>query len=57
MIVYKSLYDQLKAAQEVLKIYDAAADKFIDKVDTGRARSVETYNDLKAARGASARLE
>lgn len=28
----------------------AVADKFINKVETGQARSVETYNDLIAVR-------
>ena len=45
----------VKMAEAILK-YDAAADKFIDKVDIGRARSVETYNDLKLAREASKAL-
>ena len=27
----------------------AAAEKFVEKVETGRARSVETYNEMKAA--------
>src|SRR3972149_3513112 len=31
---------------EALKMYVAAGDKFIGKVRNGRARSVETYNDL-----------
>jgi hypothetical protein len=32
-----------------LEKYDAAAKKFIAKVDNGRASSVETYRDLKEA--------
>lgn len=27
----------------------AAAEKFVDKVESGRARSVETYSEMKAA--------
>ena len=30
--------------------YDAAADKFIAKCDDGRVHSVETYQELQAAR-------
>lgn len=48
----KGEIDDLKVEIEELKIalkkYDAAAKKFIDKVDSGRARSIETYADLKA---------
>jgi len=40
--------EQARKDREVLAKYDAAARKFIDKVDTGRAKSVETYNELKA---------
>lgn len=53
---YETVLNQLEAARKVLKEYDQAADKFIKKVDTGRARSVETYNDLKLARELSSRL-
>lgn len=35
-----------KSVERVLVAYRLAALKFIDKVDTGQARSVETYNDL-----------
>lgn len=35
--------------EEVLRLYDAAAENFIAKVESGRARSMETYNDLKQA--------
>lgn len=35
---------------EALRVYDAAAEKFIGKVMSGRARSVETYNELEFAR-------
>ena len=41
------IIDQLKDA---LRHYNIAADKFIRKVEAGRARSVETYADLKACR-------
>lgn len=33
-----------------VKAYNAATDKFLQKVESGRARSKETYADLKAAR-------
>lgn len=36
--------------KEVVRAYDAAADKFIRKVDEGRAHSHETYRDLTEAR-------
>jgi hypothetical protein len=32
-----------------LRKYDAAAKKFIDKVESGKAHSKETYKDLKDA--------
>lgn len=41
------------ALMELLRDYDAAADKFIAKVQSGRARSVETYADLRACRAMS----
>jgi hypothetical protein len=41
---------ELAVAHAALADYDAAADKFIAKVETGRAHSRETYADLKAAR-------
>lgn len=44
---------QLRAA---LAAYDAAADKFIAKVERGDARSRETYAELKAARKLSAAI-
>jgi hypothetical protein len=34
----------------VVAAYNDAADKFIAKVESGRARSQETYADLKACR-------
>lgn len=53
---YEQVLRQLEAARAALKQYDAAATKFINKVDAGTARSTETYNDLKAAREASEKL-
>lgn len=38
-----------------LAAYDTAAARFIEKVDTGQARSTETYKDLKACQRISAR--
>lgn len=38
-----------------LMLFQAAARKFIAKVDCGNARSVETYRDLKEALEASER--
>jgi hypothetical protein len=38
-----------RALLDALRTYDWAAMKFIEKVDNGRARSVETYHDLKDA--------
>ncbi len=37
-------------ARNAIRLYDTAADKFIAKAESGRARSVETYDDLKAVR-------
>lgn len=42
--------NKLGRALQVIGLYDAAADKFIAKVERGDARSKETYRDLKAAR-------
>lgn len=44
-VVY--LLDRLR---QKVKAYNAATDKFLQKVESGRARSKETYADLKAAR-------
>ena len=32
-----------------IELFEKAAQKFIDKVESGRARSRETYKELKAA--------
>lgn len=40
------IVERLKAK---LNAYNKAAKKFLDKVDSGNARSVETYRELKAA--------
>lgn len=40
----------LDELRDALADYDVAADKFIAKVESGRARSRETYADLKACR-------
>lgn len=42
--------------EAVLEAYNAAADKFIAKVESGRARSVETYRDLTECRRLAAGL-
>jgi hypothetical protein len=47
-------YDGLKRA---LAGYNTAARKFVAKVDSGKARSVETYADLKACLAAADELE
>lgn len=47
----------IKDLLKVISVYNAAADKFIHKVDNGLARSVETYNDLKAARKLASGLD
>lgn len=39
---------KLEKEVEALRAYMAAGRKFIEKVESGRARSVETYNDFKA---------
>lgn len=38
---------------KALEAYDDAADKFFAKVETGQARSVETYRELTAAQALS----
>jgi len=45
----------IKRLQHSLNQYDTAADKFINKVDTGWARSAETYRELKACRNREAK--
>lgn len=37
--------DEMK---QIINAFVAAAEKFVEKVESGRARSHETYNDLKA---------
>lgn len=44
-----SLIYEIANLLDVVKEYDSAAQKFINKVDNGLARSVETYSDLKKA--------
>lgn len=39
--------EQSKATITFCDTVIGVADKFINKVDTGKARSVETYSDLK----------
>lgn len=48
---------KLAEALTVLARYDAAADKFMSKVETGRAHSNETYTELRAARAMSRALQ
>lgn len=47
----------IDALCSVVEAYDAAADKFIEKVITGRARSVETFAELTAARALSMKYD
>lgn len=51
------MFEGQKELLQVLSDYNAAADKFIAKVETGRARSVETYADLKACRAKAREVE
>lgn len=44
---YKELESKLHEAEQVLKMYNDLARTFIDKVDTGRAKSKETYVEFK----------
>ncbi|WAH38384.1 hypothetical protein [Alicyclobacillus dauci] len=44
------LQSQRDAYKAALERYNEAADRFIDKVDQGLAKSKETYNDLYDAR-------
>ena len=41
----------------VVEAYNQAADKFIQKCQDGRARSIETLRDLQACREAAKKLE
>lgn len=41
---------EVERLRQTIALYDAAADKFIKKVETGRAQSRETYADLKSIR-------
>lgn len=41
---------EIARVSNVVNLYDKAADKFIEKVETGRAKSRETYSDLRAVR-------
>ncbi len=43
------IHETIMNKLERLKLYDVAAKKFIDKVNSGRAFSQETYQDLMAA--------
>ena len=45
-----NLLHSLTVARAALRKYDDAADKFIAKVESGRAQSHETYNDLLRCR-------
>jgi hypothetical protein len=42
--------------RKVMNMFVKASLKFVRKVETGRARSVETYDDLKMALKAARRL-
>lgn len=44
----KELIEIIEEQKEIINDYDKSARKFIDKVDVGKARSIETYGDLKA---------
>lgn len=35
-------------SEQIIKVAKALCEKFIDKVETGRARSIETYAECKA---------
>lgn len=44
---------EIERLKYVLALYDAAARKFVAKVESGRAQSKETYEDLRDALGKS----
>lgn len=46
-----------KTRDEVLAMFVAAAEKFVKKVETGRAISKETYADLKACLNAVSEIK
>lgn len=39
--------EKMKKLQDVIDEYDALAEEFIQKVDSGRARSKRTYSEFK----------
>jgi hypothetical protein len=45
--------EEIASLRDVVEKYDAAAKKFLEKCDTGRARSTETQADLRACLEAS----
>jgi hypothetical protein len=47
---------ELEELKALLREYRLAAQKFIAKCETGRARSVETYADLRACEQAAIKL-
>jgi hypothetical protein len=48
---YSDVNDEIvRRLKAKVAAYNKAADKFLEKVRTGKARSVETYNDLVTAR-------
>jgi len=53
----KAVEAERKELVEALQAYDAAADKFIGKVERGEAYSKVTYSELKDARALSARVK
>lgn len=50
------MFQQIARAYEALAAYNAAADKFIGKVEHGQAHSVTTYRELKEARALAASI-
>jgi hypothetical protein len=49
---YRAAQKEKEAIVEILRMYRDAADKFINKVESGRARSMETYAEMKACKEA-----
>lgn len=45
---YPITYGEMKNIAGLLDQFEVAAKKFIAKVDSGQARSTETYNELKS---------
>lgn len=49
----KPSWEDIGKANELIQMYRRVAQKFINKVEANRARSIETYAELKACEEAA----